>query len=151
MNVQMRDVTHTKRDGQVTHQEQIYIRGAVIRYFIIPDMLKWVYHLRNLVAEALSRVPPPIIPLSRTDEGHLQERAHVQALKHQGPRRGPCARSRDGQSRSRRWTRRRWWSLNVDDTQSICILASAMEFRGVDRKQYLRIAASDQIQRTSCS
>eukprot|EP01147_Barroeca_monosierra_P007923 gene7923-10016_t len=40
MNSQMRDVTFTARDGQVTHLDTVYIRGSKIRMFIFPDMLK---------------------------------------------------------------------------------------------------------------
>lgn len=40
MNVQLRDVTVTARDGQVSHLEQVYVRGSHIRLFIIPEMLK---------------------------------------------------------------------------------------------------------------
>jgi small nuclear ribonucleoprotein D3 len=40
MNVQLKDITFTDRDGQVRKMEQIYVRGSHIRYFIVPDMLK---------------------------------------------------------------------------------------------------------------
>lgn len=40
MNVQLRDVTVTARDGKVTHLEQVYVRGSHVRLFIIPDMLR---------------------------------------------------------------------------------------------------------------
>lgn len=40
MNVQLRDVTVTARDGRVTHLEQVYVRGSHVRLFIIPDMLR---------------------------------------------------------------------------------------------------------------
>ncbi|KAJ1930610.1 small nuclear ribonucleoprotein Sm D3 [Tieghemiomyces parasiticus] len=40
MNVQMKEVTVTARDGQVSKLQQIYIRGSHIRFFIVPDMLK---------------------------------------------------------------------------------------------------------------
>lgn len=41
MNVQLKDITVTARDGRVSHLEQVYIRGSHVRYFIVPDMLRW--------------------------------------------------------------------------------------------------------------
>lgn len=35
MNSQMRDVTFTARDGQVTHLDTVYIRGSKIRFVYI--------------------------------------------------------------------------------------------------------------------
>ncbi|TPX51744.1 hypothetical protein SeLEV6574_g00128 [Synchytrium endobioticum] len=40
MNVQLRDITVTQRDGKVTKLEQVYVRGSQVRFFIVPDMLK---------------------------------------------------------------------------------------------------------------
>ena len=40
MNCQMQSITVTARDGRVTNVEQIFIRGSMIRFFILPDMLK---------------------------------------------------------------------------------------------------------------
>lgn len=40
MNIQLRDITVTSRDGMVSHLEQVYVRGSHIRLFILPDMLK---------------------------------------------------------------------------------------------------------------
>ncbi|RPA81036.1 Sm-like ribonucleo protein [Ascobolus immersus RN42] len=40
MNVQLKDVTCTARDGRVSHLEQVYIRGSHVRFFIVPDMLR---------------------------------------------------------------------------------------------------------------
>ena len=40
MNCQMQNLTVTSRDGRVTNVEQIFIRGSMIRFFILPDMLK---------------------------------------------------------------------------------------------------------------
>ena len=42
MNVQMKDITVTARDGRVSHLDQIYIRGSHVRFFIVPDMLRYV-------------------------------------------------------------------------------------------------------------
>jgi hypothetical protein len=41
MNVQLKDITVTARDGRVAHLEQVYIRGSHVRYFIVPDMLRY--------------------------------------------------------------------------------------------------------------
>ena len=49
MNVQLKDITVTARDGRVSHLDQVYIRGSHVRFFIVPDMLKCV----------LTRPPPP--------------------------------------------------------------------------------------------
>jgi len=40
MNIQMRDITITQRDGRVSQLDQVYIRGSNIRFVIVPDMLK---------------------------------------------------------------------------------------------------------------
>ncbi|GJN75589.1 hypothetical protein ACCO45_007812 [Purpureocillium lilacinum] len=40
MNVQMKDITVTSREGRVYHVDQVYIRGSHVRFFIIPDMLR---------------------------------------------------------------------------------------------------------------
>ncbi|CAM0136711.1 small nuclear ribonucleoprotein Sm D3 [Umbelopsis sp. WA50703] len=40
MNVQLKEVTVTARDGRVSQLEQVYIRGSQVRFFIVPDMLK---------------------------------------------------------------------------------------------------------------
>ncbi|KAI1113720.1 Sm-like ribonucleoprotein [Nemania sp. NC0429] len=42
MNVQLKDITVTARDGRVSHLDQVYIRGSHVRFFIVPDMLKLV-------------------------------------------------------------------------------------------------------------
>jgi small nuclear ribonucleoprotein D3 len=43
MNVQLKDITVTARDGRVSHLEQVYIRGSHVRFFIVPDMLRYGY------------------------------------------------------------------------------------------------------------
>jgi small nuclear ribonucleoprotein D3 len=40
MNLQLKDIACTGRDGRVTHLDQIYIRGSQIRFIVVPDMLK---------------------------------------------------------------------------------------------------------------
>lgn len=39
MNVQMKRVTLTRRDGKVSHLEHVFIRGSKVRFFILPDIL----------------------------------------------------------------------------------------------------------------
>jgi small nuclear ribonucleoprotein D3 len=45
MNVQLKDITMTARDGRVSHLDQVYIRGSHVRFFIVPDMLRysWIH------------------------------------------------------------------------------------------------------------
>lgn len=45
MNVQLKDITVTARDGRVSHLDQVYIRGSHVRFFIVPDMLRFVFCL----------------------------------------------------------------------------------------------------------
>ncbi|KAJ1556395.1 small nuclear ribonucleoprotein Sm D3 [Cladochytrium tenue] len=40
MNVQLKEVSVTARDGRVSQLDQVYIRGSQVRFFIVPDMLK---------------------------------------------------------------------------------------------------------------
>ena len=40
MNVQLRGVTHTARDGRVSKLESVYIRGSQLRFAVLPDVLK---------------------------------------------------------------------------------------------------------------
>lgn len=39
MNVQVRRVTLTRRDGKVSHLEHVFIRGSKVRFFVLPDIL----------------------------------------------------------------------------------------------------------------
>ncbi len=48
MNVQLKDVTYTARDGRVSQLEQVYLRGSQVRYFIVPDMLKNAPMFKNI-------------------------------------------------------------------------------------------------------
>lgn len=45
MNIQLKDITVTARDGRVSHLDQVYIRGSHVRFFIVPDMLRSVQAL----------------------------------------------------------------------------------------------------------
>ncbi|KAI9016641.1 hypothetical protein DFJ74DRAFT_708706 [Hyaloraphidium curvatum] len=40
MNMQLKDVTATHRDGRVTQLDQVYVRGSQVRFVVVPDMLK---------------------------------------------------------------------------------------------------------------
>ena len=40
MNLQLKDIAMTSRDGRVTQLEQVYVRGSSIKFIIVPDMLK---------------------------------------------------------------------------------------------------------------
>mmetsp|Transcript_6900 Transcript_6900/g.11583 ORF Transcript_6900/g.11583 Transcript_6900/m.11583 type:complete len:110 (+) Transcript_6900:35-364(+) len=40
MNVQMKNITVTEKDGKKTKLEYAFIRGSKVRWFILPDMLK---------------------------------------------------------------------------------------------------------------
>ncbi|WVR05457.1 hypothetical protein IAU60_002473 [Kwoniella sp. DSM 27419] len=39
LNIAMREITVTARDGRVSQLEQVYIRGSMIRFIIVPDLL----------------------------------------------------------------------------------------------------------------
>lgn len=57
MNVQLKDITVTARDGRVSHLEQVYIRGSHVRFFIVPDMLRYA-SLPYEPPAVLSSIPP---------------------------------------------------------------------------------------------
>lgn len=40
LNISLKDITVTQRDGRVTQLDQVYIRGSMVRFFIVPDMLQ---------------------------------------------------------------------------------------------------------------
>lgn len=40
LNVAMKDITVTGKDGKQSHLENVYIRGNMIRFIIVPDMLQ---------------------------------------------------------------------------------------------------------------
>lgn len=52
MNVQLKDITVTARDGRVSHLDQVYIRGSHVRFFIVPDMLRCVSSLLPLHSQS---------------------------------------------------------------------------------------------------
>ncbi|KAK0212564.1 small nuclear ribonucleoprotein Sm D3 [Desarmillaria ectypa] len=40
LNISLKEITVTARDGRVSQLDQVYIRGSMIRFFIVPDMLQ---------------------------------------------------------------------------------------------------------------
>ena len=40
MNLQMRDVQVTARDGRVSNLERCYVRGSHVRFIMVPDILR---------------------------------------------------------------------------------------------------------------
>ncbi|GME71662.1 hypothetical protein B5S28_g1359 [[Candida] boidinii] len=40
MNVQLKDVTVTDRDGSALHQDHVFIRGSQIKFFSVPEILR---------------------------------------------------------------------------------------------------------------
>lgn len=68
MNIQLKDITVTARDGRVSHLEQVYIRGSHVRFFIVPDMLRY--------AEPLN--PPPPTPSNSSSPARGRKRQHQQ-------------------------------------------------------------------------
>lgn len=47
MNIQLKDVTVTHKDGHVTAAEQCFIRGSHIRFFVLPDNLRHAPMFKN--------------------------------------------------------------------------------------------------------
>jgi hypothetical protein len=70
MNVQLKDITVTARDGRVSHLDQVYIRGSHVRFIIVPDMLRQViFPLQILNANELIETHQCSDPRIRKDEG----------------------------------------------------------------------------------
>ncbi|KAJ3073708.1 small nuclear ribonucleoprotein Sm D3 [Rhizoclosmatium sp. JEL0117] len=40
MNVQLKNITVTQRDGKTSVLDQVFVRGSQVRFFVVPDMLK---------------------------------------------------------------------------------------------------------------
>ncbi|KAF9793457.1 hypothetical protein BJ322DRAFT_129797 [Thelephora terrestris] len=40
LNIALKEITVTGRDGRVSQLDQVYIRGSMVRFFIVPDMLQ---------------------------------------------------------------------------------------------------------------
>lgn len=39
-NISMKDIAVTARDGKQTHLDSVYIRGNMVRFMVVPDMLQ---------------------------------------------------------------------------------------------------------------
>jgi hypothetical protein len=104
MNVQLKDITVTARDGRVSHLEQVYIRGSHVRFFIVPDMLRYD--------------PPLQLPRSCKKKMLLtyeksQECAHVPKSQRPRTRCRSGPRQGDGQQSARWWS---GWPWKVEGT-----------------------------------
>lgn len=113
MNVQLKDITVTARDGRVSHLEQVYIRGSHVRFFIVPDMLRYAKPTPTALFSG------KILPLSFRVPGLIisfhakQECSDVQISKRSWTWCWSSKRSRNSQQGAGRWTRRRrrsWWT-----------------------------------------
>ncbi|QOU20614.1 small nuclear ribonucleoprotein Sm D3 [Brettanomyces bruxellensis] len=51
MNVLLKDVTETSRDGSVKHLDEIFVRGSQIRFVSVPDILKNAPFLKKQLHE----------------------------------------------------------------------------------------------------
>lgn len=49
----MQNVTVTQRDGRVTQLDQVYVRGPMIRFYIVPDMLQNAPMFKRIGAGAM--------------------------------------------------------------------------------------------------
>jgi hypothetical protein len=78
MNVQLKDITVTARDGRVSHLDQVYIRGSHVRFFIVPDMLKYVF--ASLYIHIFSF--PSVVRI--TYANWVQKRTNVQISRRKG-------------------------------------------------------------------
>ena len=92
MNIQLKDITVTARDGRVSHLEQVYIRGSHVRFFIVPDMLRY--------AKTLNPTPEN----SPSHEGdssanNEKKRASVTNLSARVSRNAPMFKSRNARGR----------------------------------------------------
>ena len=56
LNIALKDITVTGRDGRVSQLDQVYIRGSMVRFFIVPDMLQ---NAPMSVPFPSSSLPPP--------------------------------------------------------------------------------------------
>ena len=63
MNVQLKDITVTARDGRVSHLDQVYIRGSHVRFFIVPDMLRYAL-LHPSFAVSIFILSPSLLSIS---------------------------------------------------------------------------------------
>lgn len=89
MNIQLKDITVTARDGRVSHLEQVYIRGSHVRFFIVPDMLRYAQTLNS---------PPQNSP-GRGRQRQQQEGASVTNVSARVSRNAPMFKSRNARGR----------------------------------------------------
>lgn len=87
MNIQLKDITVTARDGRVSHLEQVYIRGSHVRFFIVPDMLRY--------AEIL-KTPPLTTPNKNSSDNKGASRTNVST---RVSRNAPMFKSRNARGR----------------------------------------------------
>lgn len=55
MNVQLRDVTSTAKDGQVSALDHVMVRGSQVKFFVVPDNLKYAAPLKDFGKEKVVR------------------------------------------------------------------------------------------------
>lgn len=95
MNIQLKDITVTARDGRVSHLEQVYIRGSHVRFFIVPDMLRY--------AQTLNPAPPPNSSPSgakgNSSDNNSKKRAPVTNVSPRVSRNAPMFKSRNARGR----------------------------------------------------
>lgn len=89
MNIQLKDITVTARDGRVSHLEQVYIRGSHVRFLIVPDMLRYAQTLN----------PPPNYSPGRGRQQQRQEGALVTNVSARVSRNAPMFKSRNARGR----------------------------------------------------
>lgn len=89
MNIQLKDITVTARDGRVSHLEQVYIRGSHVRFFIVPDMLRYAQTL----------IPPPNTNKSPGRGRQRQEGGPVTNVSARVSRNAPMFKSRNARGR----------------------------------------------------
>ena len=63
MNCQLRDITVTARDGRVSHLDQVYVRGSHVRFFIVPDMLRYASAHTSVLYKNSQASPRGFYPL----------------------------------------------------------------------------------------
>ncbi|KKY29522.1 putative small nuclear ribonucleoprotein sm d3 [Diaporthe ampelina] len=86
MNIQLKDITVTARDGRVSHLEQVYIRGSHVRFFIVPDMLRYA-----------ETIKPP--SKASDEDGNDMKRSRLTNLSTRVSRNAPMFKSRNARGR----------------------------------------------------
>lgn len=57
LNLQMKDIIATYRDGSQQRLEHAYVRGSAVRFVQVPDMLKRAPMFKNIGPGGISRGP----------------------------------------------------------------------------------------------